>query len=49
MLFDERMDSMEHLDAFMTNKPIDVEVKEEAIEYMDVDPIILMLREERAY
>ncbi|KAK9986684.1 hypothetical protein SO802_031635 [Lithocarpus litseifolius] len=45
-LFDEWMDNIEHLDAFVTDKPIDVEIEEEATDYMDVDPPILMLREE---
>ena len=40
------MDSIERLDAFVTNKPIDMKVEEEATNYMDVDPTVLMLREE---
>ena len=32
-----------------TNKPIDMEVDEEATDYMDEDPIVLMLREEGTY
>ena len=32
----------------MTNKPTNMEV-EEATDYMDVDPTVLMLREEKAY
>ena len=48
-LFDEWMDSIERLDAFMTNKPTDMEVEEEATDYMDVDPIVLMLKEEEFY
>ena len=48
-LFDEWMDDIECLDALVTNKPIDMEVEEEGTDYMDVDPIVLMLREERAY
>lgn len=48
-LFDECMDSMERLDAFVTDKPIDMEVEKEAIDYMDVDPTVLMLGEEGAY
>ena len=43
-LFNEWMDSMECLDAFVTDKPIDMEVEEEATNYMDLDPTILMLR-----
>ena len=48
-LFNEWMDSIECLDAFVTDKPTDKEVKEEATYYMDVDPIVLMLREKGAY
>ena len=33
----------------MTNKPTNMEVDEEAIDYMDGDPTILMLKEEGAY
>ena len=42
-LFDEWMDSMERLDAFVTDKPTNMEVEEEATDYMDVDPMVLML------
>ena len=48
-LFDEWMDSIECLDAFLTNNPIDMEVEEEATDYTDVDLTVLMLRKERAY
>ena len=48
-LFDELMDSIECLDAFLTNNPIDMEVEEEATDYTDVDLTVLMLRKERAY
>ena len=48
-LFDEWMDSIERLDAFVTDNPIDMENKEEDADYMDVDPPVLMLREEEAY
>ena len=48
-LFDEWMDSIEHLDAFMTDKPTDIEVKEEITNDVDVDPTILMLWGEGAY
>ena len=48
-LFDEWMDSIECLDAFVTDNPTDMEVEEEATDYMDVDLTVLMLREERAY
>ena len=42
-LFDEWMDSIELLDAFMIDKPIDIEVEEEITYDMDVDPTVLML------
>ena len=47
-LFDEWMDSIERLDAFLTDKPIDMEF-EEITDDMDVDPTVLMLGEEGAY
>ena len=43
------MDSIEHLDAFVIDKPIDMEVEEEITDDMDVDPTILMLGEKGAY
>ena len=46
---DEWMKSIEHMDAFVINNSTDMEVKEEVTDYMDVDPTVLMLREERAY
>jgi len=48
-LFDEWMDSIERLDAFVTDKPTDMEVEEEITDDMDVDPTVLMLGEEGAY
>jgi len=48
-LFDEWMDSIERLDAFVTNKPIDMEIDKEATDYMYEDPTVLMLREEGTY
>ena len=48
-LFDEWMDNIEHLDAFMTDESTEMEIEEEAMDYMDVNPPILMLREEGAY
>ena len=48
-LFDKWMDSIEHLDAFMTDNPTDMEIEEEATDYMDVDPTVLILREEEVY
>ena len=46
-LFNEWMDSIECLDAFVTDKPTDMETDEEATNYMDKDPTVLMLKEER--
>ena len=43
------MDNIERLDAFVTDKLTDMEVKEEVTDYMDEDLTVLMLREERAY
>ena len=43
------MDSIERLDDFVTDKPIDIEIDKEAMDYMDEDPTILMLREEGTY
>ena len=48
-LFDEWMDSIERLDDFVTDKPIDIKIDKEAMDYMDEDPTILMLREEGTY
>ena len=48
-LFNEWLDSIERLDAFVTDKFTDMEIEEETTDYMDVDPSILMLREEGAY
>ena len=45
-LFGEWMDSIERLDAFTTNKPTNMEIDDEATDYMDEDPIVLMLRKE---
>ena len=38
-LFNEWMDSIEYLDAFVTDKPTDMKVDEEAMDYMEEDPI----------
>ena len=46
---DEWMNSIEHMDAFVINNSTNMEVEEEVTDYMDVDPTVLMLREERAY
>ena len=48
-LFDEWMDSIERLYAFVTDKPTDMEIDDEATDYMDEDPTVLMLREEGTY
>ena len=48
-LFDEWKDSIECLDAFMTDKPTDMEIDKEATDYMDEDPAVLLLREEGTY
>ena len=43
------MDSIRHSDAFVTDKPTYMEIDDEATDYMDEDPIALMLREEEIY
>ena len=48
-LFDEWMDSIEGLDASVTNKLVDMEIEEKTTDYIDIDPMVLMLREEGAY
>ena len=48
-LFDEWMDSIERMDAFVTDKPTYMEIDKEAMDYMDEDPILLTLREEGMY
>ncbi|KAK9986942.1 hypothetical protein SO802_031893, partial [Lithocarpus litseifolius] len=48
-LFDEWMNSIERFDAFMTDKPTDMGIEQEATDYMDIDPAVLMLKEEGAY
>ena len=45
-LFSEWMDSIERLDAYVTDKPTDMEIDTKGIDYMDEDPMVLMLREE---
>ena len=45
-LFSEWMDSIEHLDAYVIDKPANMEIDTEGIDYMDEDPMVLMLREE---
>ena len=44
-LFGEWMDSIEHLDAYVTGKPTDMEIDTQGTNYMDEDPMVLMLRE----
>ena len=39
------MDSIERLDAYVIDKPTDMEIDGEGIDYMDEDPLVLMLRE----
>ena len=48
-LFDEWMDNMERLDAFVTDKLIDIEIDNEATDYMDEGPAVRLLREEGTY
>ena len=43
------MDNIKRLDAFVTDKPTNMEIDEEATDYMDEDPAVLMLREEGTY
>ena len=45
-LFGEWMDSIECLDTFVTDKPTNMEIDDEGMDYMDEDSPILMLREE---
>ncbi|KAL0001386.1 hypothetical protein SO802_015167 [Lithocarpus litseifolius] len=45
-LFSEWMDSIERLDTFVTDKPTDMEIDSEGMDYMDKDPSVLMLTEE---
>ena len=43
------MDSIERMDAFVIDKPTNREIDEEATDYMDEDPAVLMLSEEGTY
>ena len=45
-LFGEWMDSIKHLVAYVTNKPTNIEIDGEGTDYMDEDPMVLVLREE---
>ena len=47
-LFDEWINSIKRLDAFVIDNPTDMEFEEEDTDYMDVDTSVLMLREEEA-
>ena len=40
------MDSIERLDAYVTNKPTNMEIDGGGTDYMDEGPLVLMLREE---
>ena len=40
------MDIIEPLDDFVTNKPTDMEIDGEVMDYMDKDHMVLTLREE---
>ena len=43
------MDNIERLDAYVIDKLEDMEVDGESTDYMDEDPKVLMLKEERTY
>ena len=45
-MFGEWMDSIKRLNAYMTDKPTDMEIYGGGMDYMDEDPLVLMLREE---
>ena len=45
-LFGEWTDSIECLDTFVTDKPTNMEIDDEGMDYMDEDYSVLMLREE---
>ena len=40
------MDSIERLDAYVSDKPTNMEIDGEGMDYMKEDPLVLMLREE---
>ena len=48
-LFGELIDSIERLDGYVFNKPTDMEVDGEGLDYMAKDPRVLMLKEEGTY
>ena len=43
------MDNIEHLDAYVSDKPIDMEADGENTDYINKEPMELMLREERTH
>ena len=45
-LFGEWMDSIKRQDTYMTDKPTDMEIDGEGMDYMNEDLMVLMLREE---
>ena len=45
-LLGEWIDSIERLDAYVSDMPIDIEIDGESTYYMHEDPMVLMLREE---
>ena len=45
-MFGEWMDNIEHLDAYVTDKPTDMEIDGRGIDYVDENPLVLILREE---
>ena len=48
-LFGELMDYIKHLDAYVTNKLVDMEIDAEGTDYMDKNPLILMMREDETH
>nr|XP_023874801.1 uncharacterized protein LOC111987328 [Quercus suber] len=48
-LFSEWINSIEPLDAFVDDKPTNMEIDDEATDFMDEDPVVLMLMEEETY
>ena len=48
-MFGEWMDSIERLDTYMTDKPTDIEIDGEGTDYMNEDPMVLMLMEEETH
>ena len=48
-LFREWMDNIERLDAYVSDKPTDMEVDGKSTDYIDEYPRVLMLREEKTH